>query len=127
MAEYTYTCTRKSHHRNAFFWDEAVGIPLKNRRNFVLTIETKLQRNSSLVATKIDQEIVMLSIENGAYYGLAKTGGRIWELLSESRTIREICDHLQTEYNIDRETCEKQTLSFLWGLVQERLVDIVPE
>ena len=69
----------------------------------------------------------MLSIENSAYYGLAKTGGRIWELLSETHTVREICDQLQIEYSVDRETCEKQTLDFLWRLVQERLIDIVPK
>ena len=93
----------------------------------MLTLDAKVQRNPSLIATKVDQEIVMLSIENGAYYGLAKTGGRIWELLSEPRTIQEICDHLQTEYNVDRSICEKQTLDFLWRLVQERLVDLVPK
>jgi hypothetical protein len=91
----------------------------------MLTLNTHVQRNPNLIASDLDGEKVMLSVETGSYYGLADTGGRLWELLDQPRRIADLCDTMLAEYNVDRAVCEQQTLDFLNHLVKEGLVQVV--
>ena len=42
------------------------------------------------ISCKLAEESVILHLEEGMYYGLNSVGARIWELLQEPRTVREI-------------------------------------
>lgn len=45
----------------------------------MITLETTISRNNThVVATKIDEEVVILNSHNGNYYGLDEVGARIW-------------------------------------------------
>jgi hypothetical protein len=91
----------------------------------MLKLDTQVQRNPNLIASDLDGEKVMMSVETGSYYGLADTGGRIWELLDQPRRISEVCEALLAEYSVEPAACEQQTLTFLTQLVQEGLVQVV--
>jgi hypothetical protein len=91
----------------------------------MLTLDTHVQRNPNLIASDLDGEKVMLSVETGSYYGLADTGGRLWELLDQPRRIADLCDTMLAEYNVDRAICEQQTFDFLNQLIKEGLVQVV--
>ena len=58
--------------------------------------ETVVVRSQDPVAVEVDQTVVMIGIEQGKYYGLEGVGGRIWELVREPRSIRDICAALKT-------------------------------
>ena len=70
-------------------------------------------------------EIAMLNIETGNYYHLNDTGTHIWELLEKPLKGSELCDRLETEFDIDRETCEEQVLSHLHQLLRNEMVEVV--
>ena len=40
-----------------------------------------VQRDSNIIASEADQDLVMVSIENGFYYGLSNVGREIWEAI----------------------------------------------
>ena len=69
-----------------------------------LTTASLIARSSELVSSDIDGEVVMMSIENGKYYGLDKVGSRIWELLEDQFLVSDLIDKLLGEFSVDRDT-----------------------
>jgi hypothetical protein len=83
-----------------------------------------VQRNSDVISAEADQDLVMVSIENGLYYGVSDVAREIWEAIENPKKISDLIDELTTSYNIDGASCEEQVLSFLEELHAERLVQV---
>jgi hypothetical protein len=75
----------------------------------------------------MDDETVMMSIEQGEYYGINPVGSRIWELLVQPRTVPALIDILMQEYNAPLEECQQDVLEFLNKLLEKKLVKVVSE
>jgi hypothetical protein len=76
-----------------------------------------------VLETKIDEEIVLMSISKGEYFSLGEVASRIWELLkTKPLDVDSLCAALQQEYDIDRTTCLSDTEDFLKTLVEQNLV-----
>ncbi|MGL6267876.1 MAG: PqqD family protein [Chitinophagaceae bacterium] len=79
-----------------------------------LTLNTIVERNeTNFIANPIGDEIIILNMETGDYLGLNSVGSAIWEHLKSSHSVAEIIDLLVTEFDVDKETCLKQTLQYL--------------
>lgn len=52
-------------------------------------------------------------LKNNGLFSLTETGARIWQLLPEAGTERDIVDALLEEYETDRSTLEKDVREFL--------------
>ncbi|HSH52564.1 MAG TPA: PqqD family peptide modification chaperone, partial [Bacteroidales bacterium] len=63
-----------------------------------LTKETIIQRNPDILASDIDGEKVMMSIQQGEYYGLGKTGSFIWDILEQPIAISDLADLITEKY-----------------------------
>ena len=92
--------------------------------NAALQTDTEIVRNNEPLQADVDGEIVMASLEQGNYYGLGSVGSRIWELLEKPTTQAELIRRLQDEYEVDQETCEKDTQKFLADLLEHNLLTI---
>jgi len=93
--------------------------------NNALNPESKLRRSSEPLQAGLDDEVVMMSVEKGCYYGLDPVGARIWELLESPKTVNEVVDDLLEAYEVEREVCERETIAFLQSLIDEDLAEIV--
>ena len=89
-----------------------------------LMANSVIVRSSELVSSDIDGEVVMMSIENGKYYGLDKVGSRIWEVLENPLSVSELIDQLLVEFEVERETCEKDVMYFLQKLDDDNMLEI---
>jgi len=78
-----------------------------------ITTDTVIRQIEEIVASDIDGETVMMSIENGEYYGLDDIGSRIWELIEKPVKVSNLIDTLLERFDVDRGTCEKDVLKFL--------------
>jgi hypothetical protein len=87
-----------------------------------ITPDTILQRKSDLLFNQIDGEVVMLSIENSEYYGMDKVGSRIWELLEQPVSFKELLGKLMQEYEVSEKQCTEDILAFLKKLEDKELV-----
>ena len=87
-----------------------------------IDINAGIARNEEIVSGKMDDEIVMMSIEQGEYYGINPVGSRIWELLEQPRTAAGLCDILLEEYDVTAEECRRDVLEFLRQLFARKLV-----
>ena len=79
------------------------------------------------VSSDLGEEVVILQLRNGVYYGLDEVGARIWDLIQEPRTVNEIRDLLLDEYDVEPERCERDLLALLEELVAEGLVEVGDE
>jgi len=70
-------------------------------------------RNPDLIGASIDDELVMMSVEQGQYYGLGGVGPRVWDLLEEPHTLDQLVDRVLEEFEVERAVCEKDMVGFL--------------
>ena len=86
-----------------------------------------------IVATKdavscdLEGEAVILHLSSESYFGLNPVGATIWEFIQQARSVDEICAHLLTEYDVDREQCEAEVRNLLEAMREQGLVEIVED
>ncbi len=93
----------------------------------VIGMETVVARNEEPVAVEVDRTIVMLSIDQGMYFGLEGTGPRIWALLEQPRSAAQLCEALLNEFDIDPDDCQREVLGFLEELRDAQLIRVHDE
>jgi Coenzyme PQQ synthesis protein D (PqqD) len=90
-----------------------------------ITLHATVKRLDNLDAQTLDQDLVMANIEAGKYYGMALTSRRIYEIIEQPCTVADVIAHLLAEYDVERSTCERETLAFLDELKREGLIEVV--
>lgn len=93
----------------------------------MLTMNSIVQRDPEVIAAEADQDLVMVSIATGYYYGISNVAREIWDAIERPKRVSDLIQDLTTSYNIDRPLCEEQTLSFLENLLEEGLVQVKDE
>jgi hypothetical protein len=89
-----------------------------------------LSTASTVVAMKdtlssaVGDETVLLHFGAGTYFGLDGVGTRVWQLIEQPRTVGEIIDRIEEEYDVEREQCEAAILPFLEDLASNGLVRV---
>ena len=83
-----------------------------------------VRQSEEQVSAEVDGEVVMMSVEQGNYYGLDEVGSRIWELVETPSTVTEVCDALVAEFDVDRATCEGDVIRFLQEMADQGLVAV---
>jgi hypothetical protein len=83
------------------------------------------RQDDDLVTTRIDGELVGMSVEQGACYGFDAVATRLWELIEQPRTLDALCEQLVAEFEVDAATCRGDVLAFLDELRGEGLVSVV--
>jgi hypothetical protein len=95
----------------------------RSLRNFHhLSSASIVLRSDGFVDAEVDQEIVALSIEHGRCYGLNRVGSRVWKLVANPVRVSDLCAILISEYMVDPDVCERQTLDLLEELRAEGLI-----
>lgn len=90
------------------------------------SLDQKLVRsNKDIIAAPIDTDLVIMSIEKGCYYGASIVGSRIWQLLEEPVTTRNMCQRLLEEFEVEPSICEAETTTFLLQLYKEGLLETI--
>ncbi len=81
-----------------------------------------IRRNPVLLATEVDGELVLMSLERGNYYGLKTTARRIWELLETPTTLAQLCEQLAQEYEAAPGQIEGDVAAFVGQLLERQLL-----
>jgi len=89
-----------------------------------ITLDTIVKRNPEMISSDMDGETVMMSMENGEYYGLDPVGSRIWSILENEMKVEDIIMQLLDEFEVEKERCEKETLDFLNELHERNLLNL---
>ena len=86
-----------------------------------VSIDSIIVRGVEHVETKSGDQTLMMSVEQGRYYAVDSTAARIWELIEHPIRLGALVDTLIGEYDIDRDTCADQVLSFVSELIDNGL------
>lgn len=78
----------------------------------------KYSRNLEIIDSQIDDEVVMMNVEKGSYYGLNNIGSAIWEALEEPKSINELVDKFTEEYDVSVEDCKTDITLFIENMVK---------
>ena len=90
-----------------------------------LTSKSLVSRNQELIAASIDNDLVMMSVDKGEYYGITGVGSQVWEMLAEPTSVEDMTRHICAEYAVDETTCQTDIQSFVEEMLQLGLVSIV--
>jgi Coenzyme PQQ synthesis protein D (PqqD) len=76
------------------------------------------------ISCPLGEESAILNLKNSVYYGLDPVGARVWNLLREPRSVRELRDTLVDEYDVGAERCEQDLLELLEKMRIEGLIEV---
>ena len=72
----------------------------------------------------VEDEVVILGLKDGVYYGLNPVGAFIWSLIQKPKTVAEIRDAVLEEYDVKKEVCENDLMELLTELSDKGLIEI---
>ena len=88
-----------------------------------MELSDKFSPSKEVVARLVGGEMVLLDLASGLYFGLDEVGGRIWELLNERpRTLSELCDAIEAEFDAPRDRIEADLLALATQLRDQELI-----
>jgi hypothetical protein len=90
-----------------------------------LTPDSRVVRSEEFITSTVDNELVMMSLEKGTYYGLDAIGSQIWEHIAAPITIDALCQNLVDAFEVDPAQCQTDVLAFLNELHKEGMVHAV--
>lgn len=79
-------------------------------------------QNTDIIGSPIDDEMVMMDVDKGSYFGLNSMGSEIWNLIEEPKTIKQLVDALIDEYEVSRDECKTEVTKFIDTLVDVDLI-----
>ncbi len=72
--------------------------------------------------TDLGDEVVILKLDTGIYFGLERVGARIWTLIADGRRREEILQTVATQYNASRDEVERDFDELIDELSKEGLI-----
>ena len=90
--------------------------------SYVIADITVIARSPTVLAAEVDGEIVMMSIEQGRYYGLDDIASDIWHRIEPACSFGELVDRLVNDYNADRATIARDVHALLARMAAQDVV-----
>ncbi len=90
----------------------------------MLNLDSSLKIPSHVMHVVVEEEAVLLNTQNNQYYALDSVGARFWGLLSEGKNLRDACQVLSDEYEVESAQLEQDILELTGMLVSNGLLEI---
>jgi len=91
----------------------------------MLTLDSVLRIPAHVMFAVVEGDAVLLDTQTNKYYALDEAGARFWGLLDEGKSLREGCQVLLDEYEVETEQLEQDILELLDRLVSNGLVEVL--
>jgi Coenzyme PQQ synthesis protein D (PqqD) len=90
----------------------------------MLTLNSIVQRDPEVIFSEADQDLIMVSIATGCYYGLSDVAREVWDTIESPKRVSDLVAGLTKSYDVNSSLCEEQTISFLQTLLDEGLLQV---
>jgi hypothetical protein len=90
----------------------------------MISMNSVITVTKELVSADLGEEVAILHLENGVYYGLDAVGARIWDLIQEPKRVDELQNSILMEYDVEPGRCKSDLLDLLEELEGQGLVEI---
>jgi hypothetical protein len=86
--------------------------------------ESIVSATKDQVSAEISDEVVILNLKTGIYFGLNPIGAFIWRLIQNPLPISSIQAAVLNDYDVDPESCEKAINDLLQQLAEHGLIEV---
>ena len=83
-------------------------------------------QNKEIVQSKIGEEVVMLDMESGFYFGLNSVASVIWGVLADEIGFEKLIDQLMAQFEVERSICAADTQELLDQMLEKNIIRKVP-
>jgi hypothetical protein len=83
---------------------------------------TIISRSPAVLTAEVDGEVVMMSIEQGQYFGLDDIGSDIWKRLDPPCAFADLVDRLAADYDADRASIAADVRALLETMAERDVV-----
>jgi hypothetical protein len=90
-----------------------------------IDLNTTVVRSTNILASAVDNDLVMLDVEGGHYFSLDPIGADIWERLAEPVRVADLCEQLGQTYDVAPTVCHDDVLKLLNDMATDKLLVIV--
>jgi hypothetical protein len=71
---------------------------------------------------RVGDEIVILDLDSGTYFGLDAVGSRLWALIAGNHTVGEVLETMLAEYDVAAEELDRDVFQLLGELEEKKLI-----
>ena len=89
-----------------------------------MNLPTSVIVSSEVMARQVGEEVVLLDLASGNYFGLDAVGARIWQLITDGSTPEQVVAALVREYAVEEDTARSDTSRLLAELAAQGLVEL---
>jgi hypothetical protein len=92
----------------------------------VVSLASRARIPNGIVFQNLQDELVLLNLNTGVYFGLDRVGARIWQLIQthQDTPLRQVLDKLTGEYKVRQDRCAGDLLNLVARLEENRLLEI---
>ena len=87
-----------------------------------VTLQSIISRNPEIIHSVMDDEVVMMSVDQGLYFGIDAIGTHIWTLLETPVKVEYLIEKLTAHYNVEQAVCENDTMLFLNDMLLKKVI-----
>ena len=88
-----------------------------------MDLQTVLRPGSSVTARQLGDEMILLDLDTGVYFGLNEVGADIWLGISRGDSLEEVVGAIVNKYEVDRDRSASDVLNLAATLLERGLVD----
>jgi hypothetical protein len=89
-----------------------------------MNLNRKIIISPQAMARTVGDEVVILDLDKGAYFGLNAVGARAWQLWAAQKTIAETVELIALEFEAPAETVTTDLLELVQDLKTANLVEL---
>lgn len=78
-----------------------------------ITLDTLINRAEGFTTAPVQDELMMLNVEQGAYYSLDPIAAEIWNMIENPASVGDVIEKLLKRYDVTPEQCQADVLAFL--------------
>jgi hypothetical protein len=88
----------------------------------VISLEQIVRRNEKTASRVLAGEAIVLTPQNSKIHSFNETGSRIWELLADEPTVKEVMAQIRSEFEVGEEQAQADVIAFLEELAAKGMV-----
>jgi hypothetical protein len=89
------------------------------------TLDDEVRVPERVEFSRVRDQIALLNVETGVYFGLDEVGARMWDLLCEHRALRVAAQQLESVFDVEPERLRDDLLRLVRELLEKGLLEIV--
>jgi len=89
-----------------------------------MALHDKVTIPPQVLVNQLGEEMVILDLASGTYFGLNPIGTHIWYFLSEGKTIAETCKEMLDKYDVSPGDIERDVVNVTNELLSKNLVHL---